>query len=73
MFDRGDIHAPVTGVGQGMEVAIIHERFQIYFEGTASPQKRVLNDGGIFALTHPNTLFQKCVAQCVSPHWRRAF
>ena len=42
-----------------MEVAIIHERFHFQFERAVTPQKRVLNESGVFALTHPDALFQK--------------
>ena len=56
-----------------MEIAIIHERFQLHFEGTASPHEGVVNVGSIFALAHPDTLFQKRIGQRVGPHRRRAF
>src|SRR5207249_1715964 len=50
VLDRLDMHAPITCMSQGMEVAIIHERFQFHFEGRASPHQGVLNEGGVFAL-----------------------
>ncbi len=59
MLYRRDIHAPVAGMGQGMKVAIIHQRFQFHFEGTASPHEGVLNVRCVFALAHPDSFFQK--------------
>ena len=73
VLDRLDLHAPITCMSQGMEVAIIHERFQFHFEGRASPHEGVLNEGGVFALAHPHALFQKRIGQRVSPHGSRTF
>src|SRR6267154_2748052 len=73
LFHSRDIHSPIAGVGQGMEVAIIHERFQFHFDGTVSAHEGVLNEGGVFTMAHPDALFQKRVGKPVSPNGRRAF
>src|SRR5258708_266346 len=58
---RRNIHAPVAGMRQRMEVAIVHERFQFHFKRAASSNQRVLNVSGVFALAHPDALFQERV------------
>jgi len=50
-----DIHAPVAGMSQRMEIAIIHERFQFHFEGTASIS---LFSSTLFFASTINLLFQ---------------
>jgi len=55
-----------------MEVTIICERFQVHFEGAASPQQRVSNTGRVFSLVHPDAFLQQRIRQSVCPHRRRA-
>ena len=59
LLQGSDLHAPVAGVGQGVEVAIIHKCFHFYFEGRASTEERVGNKSSVFALAHPNALLQQ--------------
>src|SRR5437879_12198368 len=73
MLDRLDSHTPVAGMGQRMEITIIHERVQFPFEGAASPDQCVLKESSVFALLHPNAFFHKGISKSVGPHGSRTF
>src|SRR5271167_1892303 len=56
-----------------MKIAIVDEGLQVDFDRTAGSRKSVVNKRGVFALNHPNPLFEQGICQGVGPNGSGAF
>src|SRR5580704_7313063 len=56
-----------------MKIAVVDEGLKVDFDGTAGAREGVVNEGGVFALNHPDALFEQCVGERVCPNGSGAF
>src|SRR5580658_6565562 len=56
-----------------MKIAVVDEGLEVDFERTAGAREGVVNEGGVFALNHPDALFDQGVGERVSPNGSAAF
>src|ERR1051325_5094203 len=58
MLRRLDAHAPIAGVSRAMEVTVIDESLGKEPDRRGGFEQRIANVGGVFALPHPDALFE---------------
>ena len=72
--DRLDAHLPIAGVGDGVIIAIVHQRFEREFDRLVCAAQTVEHARGVRALRHPNAFFElNVVTERERPHRNRAF
>ena len=64
---------PLAGVCKGVKVAVIHQTFEINLHRATRADERVLDEGGVFAMAHPDAFFEKPIGECIDPNGRGAF
>src|SRR5579859_2470296 len=55
-----------------MKVAVIHQCFQFETGWRSRLEERVLDEGSVFAIAHPDSLFDSRSAHLVGPNWNQA-
>ena len=69
IFHRLDAHPPIASVRCRMIIAVVDQSLQIESDNGCSVHKLVLNESCIFAILHPNALFDQHVSELIGPDW----
>jgi hypothetical protein len=73
IFYLSDVHLPVSSVGSGVVIAIVHENRDAQMDALGSSKHRISDVGRIRALAHPDSLFEECIAELKLPHRNSVF
>ena len=68
-----NVHPPISGLRGGMVVAVVYENRDAKLDGAAASQYAILNVCCVFALAHPDSFFEECIAERKLPDWDRTF
>ena len=68
-----NVHPPISGLRGGMVVAVVYENRDAKVDGAAASQYAILNVCCVFALAHPDSFFEECIAERKLPDWDRTF